>query len=295
MDGMKILAAVVALSMMGLLPMPALALSQLPTLAPLATPDAKEGKGPGQTSTLVPMPTPEPTLPPTPPPAPTATQDPAALYPTLRKGDRGDAVVRLQRQLQGLGYLSGAADGDFGPKTENAVKAAQRDAGLSQSGVATPEFQAWLFGQSAPAARGTVIATGDVYLWRRASDSDSGDKICVAYEGTRLGWDGEQRSGTYNGKSVTWYHVQYPDVTWYKVKVDGVTGWICDIYVAEQSDGTVRVFANAMQLRGSPSLDGRRLDAYVNKGERISVSDAERSVEKGPIGWVPSRYARVSG
>ena len=265
-----------------------------PTPTPIPTPTPTPVPTPMPTPTPVPTPTPTPI--PTPTPTPRPTENPASRYPTLRKGDRGEAVVQLQKQLKALGYLSSSADGDFGAKTEIAVMSAQRDAGMQQTGVATPEFQLWLFSRKAPetSARGTVVTTGDVYLWKRPSDSSEDDKICVAYKGTKLIWDGEQKSGTYKGSSVTWYHVQYPDVIWFKVRVDGVTGWISTIYCSELGDGTVRVFAKTVQLRGSPSLDGKRLDAYVHSGDRISVSGAERSREKGPSGWVPSKYAKVS-
>lgn len=52
---------------------------------------------------------------------------------TLRKGDRGDAVVALQRAL-GI-----TPDGDFGPKTEAAVRLFQADQGLVVDGVAGPQ------------------------------------------------------------------------------------------------------------------------------------------------------------
>lgn len=55
--------------------------------------------------------------------------------PILRLGNRGAEVVRLQQQLQKLGFLSGSIDGDFGATTEAAVKAAQTRYGLEPDGV----------------------------------------------------------------------------------------------------------------------------------------------------------------
>jgi hypothetical protein len=46
--------------------------------------------------------------------------------PTLRRGDRGDRVVHLQRILAFWGFYRFAVDGDFGPLTEAAVAAWQR-------------------------------------------------------------------------------------------------------------------------------------------------------------------------
>lgn len=56
-------------------------------------------------------------------------------YPVLRIGSRGPAVVRLQRLLIGMDMLKGKADGYYGPATAAAVKQAQRNAGLPQTGI----------------------------------------------------------------------------------------------------------------------------------------------------------------
>ena len=57
--------------------------------------------------------------------------------PTLRKGRTGSYVTLLQTKLVQLGYdLSPyGADGKFGAKTEAALKAFQRDRGLTQDGI----------------------------------------------------------------------------------------------------------------------------------------------------------------
>lgn len=56
-------------------------------------------------------------------------------FPILRLGMRNAEVRRLQERLNQLGFLSGGVDGDFGPMTEAAVKAAQRHYGLEVDGV----------------------------------------------------------------------------------------------------------------------------------------------------------------
>lgn len=57
--------------------------------------------------------------------------------PTLRKGDRGDEVKKLQEMLVRCGYMIDV-DGAFGQKTEAAVKAFQNAAGITVDGVVGP-------------------------------------------------------------------------------------------------------------------------------------------------------------
>jgi peptidoglycan L-alanyl-D-glutamate endopeptidase CwlK len=73
---------------------------------------------------------------------------------TLKKGSTGSDVVLLQSQLQALGYSVGSCDGIFGPKTQVAVMAFQRHAGLTPDGVAGPQTSAAL-----SAAFGAGMAT----------------------------------------------------------------------------------------------------------------------------------------
>lgn len=59
-------------------------------------------------------------------------------YPTIRKGDSGADVQKLQQLLQDRGYDLGAsgADGKYGEKTREAVLAFQRSAGIQADGIA---------------------------------------------------------------------------------------------------------------------------------------------------------------
>ena len=51
-------------------------------------------------------------------------------------GSKGVQVKALQEKLTGLGYRTGPIDGDFGPRTEQAVRGFQRANGLSVDGIA---------------------------------------------------------------------------------------------------------------------------------------------------------------
>lgn len=58
--------------------------------------------------------------------------------PTLRKGSKGDDVKLLQEILNSYGY-SLKVDGDFGPRTEDAVKKFQKSHGLKVDGIVGPK------------------------------------------------------------------------------------------------------------------------------------------------------------
>jgi hypothetical protein len=97
----------------------------------------------------------------------------------LRKGDRGDAVLSLQRQLTATGYPL-AQDGVFGPATVRAVERFQAERGLVADGVAGPDTRAALAealaGEPAPAwAERAVAFLADVLpLVRRFAGNGSG-------------------------------------------------------------------------------------------------------------------------
>ncbi|MBD2168154.1 peptidoglycan-binding protein [Calothrix membranacea FACHB-236] len=67
--------------------------------------------------------------------------------PILRLGNRGYEVGKLQEVLKKLGFLQGSIDGDFGPSTDTALKAAQSRYGLQPDGVAGGETWQVLLGR----------------------------------------------------------------------------------------------------------------------------------------------------
>jgi hypothetical protein len=92
------------------------------------------------------------TTPPTAPPAVTpANTTPAttgqtvqAPATTLKPGDTGSQVTRLQKALASLGYSPGKADGSYGPGTKQAVTDFQTAQGLTADGVVGPKTLASL-------------------------------------------------------------------------------------------------------------------------------------------------------
>ena len=73
-------------------------------------------------------------------------------YTVLQKGDKGEAVVALQKRLNDLGYNLGTADGDFGAKTKVAVELFQKTNGISATGIADIITQELLFSTNAKEA-----------------------------------------------------------------------------------------------------------------------------------------------
>ena len=67
---------------------------------------------------------------------------------TLRYGDEGENVRKLQSSLISLGYLSGTADGQYGRQTQSAVYRFQKDHQLTTDGVAGAKTQSLLYAGS---------------------------------------------------------------------------------------------------------------------------------------------------
>ena len=70
------------------------------------------------------------------------TPDTRVEAATLKQGSRGAEVTQLQKNLIGLGYLEGTADGKYGAGTAKAVLQFQADFGLKADGYAGTATQA---------------------------------------------------------------------------------------------------------------------------------------------------------
>jgi peptidoglycan hydrolase-like protein with peptidoglycan-binding domain len=110
----------------------------------------------------------EPTSSAKPTPSPPASPSPTATAPDkLRTGDKGEAVLALQRRLSDLGYWNGKADGTFGPLTQQAVFALQKAAGLARDGVVGPKTQKALDQGVRPKAKSTKGHVVEIDLKRQ--------------------------------------------------------------------------------------------------------------------------------
>ena len=68
----------------------------------------------------------------------------ATAYALSKYGSTGEEVRQIQKKLKSLGYYTGTVDGIFGSGTRAAVKAFQRDCGLTVDGIAGPKTLKYL-------------------------------------------------------------------------------------------------------------------------------------------------------
>lgn len=88
------------------------------------------------------------------------TTTPAPSNELLKQGSTGASVKAAQQALKILGYLDGAADGIYGPKTYLAVKAFQKASKLSQDGIIGPKTLERLLAMAEEEEEGALGATG---------------------------------------------------------------------------------------------------------------------------------------
>lgn len=75
-----------------------------------------------------------------------------AVPKSLKYGEKSDDVLRYQKRLNKLGYLSSTPDGTFGKDTVNAVKSFQRQNGLTVDGYIGPSTKELLMSRNAKAS-----------------------------------------------------------------------------------------------------------------------------------------------
>lgn len=160
---------------------------------PQTTPAVEASEAP---STIITTPEATPQITPTPSPtnAPAATPSPeptAVVYEVLKNGSSGDGAKRLQERLIELRYLSGAADGEFGSKTEAAVKDFQTNNGLSADGIAGQKTQEALFSDSARPQTWVYIqpGTGEKYHSKSTCSNMTAPILVTLREAISKGYD----------------------------------------------------------------------------------------------------------
>ena len=130
----------------------------------------------------------------------------------LKKGDKGEAVKRMQELLLKEGYHlpKYGADGDFGGETFTALRQFQADHGLPVTGVYDAATEKVLTA-GIPSAR-WIVSTGNSVNVRTAPNT-SGKKLGQVNKGDRLIYQGV-----------------ISDEGWYLVIYEGQNAWICGKY-----------------------------------------------------------------
>jgi|SRR5699024_9481831 len=96
---------------------------------------------------------------------------------TLQFTHRGEDVLRLQKTLNDKGYYNYNLDGIYGKVTERAVINFQIDHKIRIDGIAGPETQRTLYGNSNSSTNGTTTknySSGDQYWLARIIEAEAG-------------------------------------------------------------------------------------------------------------------------
>jgi N-acetylmuramoyl-L-alanine amidase len=212
----------------------------------------------------------------------------AARFPNL--GDRllvhnatqrqvGDDVAALQNRLLELGYAPGHADGIFGPGTETALRAFQRESGLQPDGICGPSTL------KALQRLGRPIVGGRPQMMREwAAVQTSGPNLL----GKRIVLD-PAHGGADTGVNVD--GVTEADLVWDlanrlegRLTALGVTTWLTRGPRNGESDETRANFANSqgadlvisLHIDGAPSAHASGVATYYYGGALASSTIGER-------------------
>ena len=93
----------------------------------------------------------------------------------LAQGSSGDPVKYLQTRLKALGYFEGEVDGEYGNRTEEAVKDLQQNIGVEEDGVADICFQQYIYSDAVP--KSTVEFFTRTQEFRDLALGDSGEDV----------------------------------------------------------------------------------------------------------------------
>lgn len=125
----------------------------------------------------------------------------------LKKGMTGNDVKEMQAKLIALNYSCGScgADGDFGSDTLKAVKAFQKDHGITVSGTFDAEMYTTLMIELG--SKSYVRVRHGNYYVRKGADK-SATAIGVVHDGDKIPYLGETKSG------------------WNKISFNGTEAWL---------------------------------------------------------------------
>ncbi|PTL76802.1 N-acetylmuramoyl-L-alanine amidase [Vitiosangium sp. GDMCC 1.1324] len=142
----------------------------------------------------------------------------------LSEGSTGLAVQRLQSVLIRLKYLGGRADGDFGPKTKDALSRFQRDWRLTPDGAYGPETRTALQKALTPVFKPPVVSRASPnFESRQGVDIDV---IVLHHTGTnRVAVDLATLRLSHGSGRVSAHYLIAPTGTVYQLVPDNRAAW----------------------------------------------------------------------
>lgn len=202
------------------------------------------------------------------------------MEPTIRAGDEGPEVRDVQERLARLRRHEGPADGRFGPRTEEAVRAFQRERGLAADGIVGPET--W---------RVLVEAghqLGDRLLWQSPQMLRGDDVRELQHRLNQLGFNAGAEDGIFGPLAHAAVAEFQRNVG---LEVDGVAG--------------PRTIAALKRLRRDHQSGGvgararerewlRSMAAYGFSGVRLLIDPAQGPDDPGATGPAGSREHEVT-
>jgi Putative peptidoglycan-binding domain-containing protein len=213
--------------------------------------------------------------------APTSTTSEeilAATYEELTRGSKGEAVIVLQNRLNELGYSVGTADGDFGKKTEAAIKNVQEDNQQAQTGIATSEFQTVLFSNDVMTAAEQESAKKHEQELKNFTQENAKRAAVVAFT-NRFANDVFKKDG--NTYDVSKFH-NYGDLSGFFMHVESEGVWSKKSEDVWHVEG-LRLRVNEYNTYVDASLDVSLVDGEFvvsNMTGTAPSSDDIRSIEK---------------
>jgi len=151
----------------------------------------------------------------------------------LRKGDEGAAVTALQTDLVFLGYNLGTygakkngIDGDFGSKTETALKTFQKDYGLTVTGTYNADTRAMM--EAALAGNNAAPTTPDTP--EAGGDGKTYVVINTNAVNIRQGDSTDYGKVTQVGKDTKFEYVATSPTGWYAIRYKKMIAWVSNKY-----------------------------------------------------------------
>ncbi len=126
-------------------------------------------------------------------------QNSESVYTLSKLGSRGDEVRKIQNKLKSLGYYKGSVDGIYGTGTQNAVKAFQRNCGITVDGIAGPKTLLFLGLGGSSSSSGGKYSNADIQLLSKL----------IAAEARGEGYTGQVAVGAVVLNRVS--HSSFPD------------------------------------------------------------------------------------